>query len=73
MEIKDAKGRTHQYRWKNKVPLHGQADAVEVNYFEYKIINEKGKETSTNSWVTDVKINKKILLKWLRLVDADGK
>ncbi|MDQ7048294.1 MAG: hypothetical protein Q9M92_01640 [Enterobacterales bacterium] len=63
LEIKDTKGRTHQYRWKNKVPLHGQEDAVEVNYFEYKIINEKGKETSTNSWVTDVKINKKNIIK----------
>ena len=66
LEIKDKKGYTFQYRWKNKVPLHGQANAVEVNYFECKMINEKGKVISTNSWVTDIKINKKNIIKMVK-------
>ena len=50
----DDKGRTHCYRWQSSVPLHGQADAIIVNYFEYLIIDTKGKTTFENSWVTDI-------------------
>ena len=56
LEIVDDKGRTHRYRWQNSVPLHGQVNAIKVNFFEHSIINKQGKTTSTNSWVTDINI-----------------
>ncbi|VAW64225.1 hypothetical protein MNBD_GAMMA10-775 [hydrothermal vent metagenome] len=56
VEITDQKGRVHQYRWKNDVPLNGRADALRVNYIEYSLINEKGKRTYHNSWVTDLEV-----------------
>lgn len=57
-EFKDIKGRKHIYEWINKVPLNGNEDSIEVNYFEYWL-EDKGKVTYHNSWVTDVKINEK--------------
>ena len=48
-------GRTHQThitRWINGVPLTSDADALQLNWTEVVIINEKGKETFHNSWVT---------------------
>jgi len=56
-EYKDDKGHMHFYRWKNKVPLHGEKDAIKVNFFEYTQTNEKGKIIFKNSWVTDIKIS----------------
>jgi len=57
-EFIDEKGRTHNYRWQNKVPLHGGEEALCVNWLEYKLINSKGKVRFKNSWVTDVDITK---------------
>jgi len=56
IELTDQKGRVHQYRWKNDVPLNGRADALRVNYIDYSLINEKGKRTYHNSWVTDLEV-----------------
>ena len=56
LEIKDQKGRLHQYRWKNDVPLNGKEDALRVNFIEYSLINEKGKRTFYNTWVTDLEV-----------------
>ena len=53
----DDKGRIHRYRWQNKVPLHGEKEAVQVNFFEYTLTNSKGKVTYKNSWVTDIKLS----------------
>ena len=55
-EYIDDKGRTHIYTWQNKVPLHGGANAIEVNWFQYQLKNKQGKITYTNSWVTDIEI-----------------
>jgi hypothetical protein len=55
-EYIDDKGRTHIYTWQNKVPLHGGEKAIEVNWFQYQLKNEKGRITYTNSWVTDIEI-----------------
>jgi hypothetical protein len=49
LEIKDKKGLSHQCSWQSHVPLHGQADALLVNYFEHKTINAQGKVISTYS------------------------
>lgn len=57
LEVVDDKGRTHRYRWKNGVPLHGRDNAVTVNFLEYHLINPQGKITYRNSWVTDIEIN----------------
>jgi len=57
LEINDNKGRTHQYCWKNNVPLNGKSNTIHVNYLEYSLINEKGKRTFYNSWVTDLEVN----------------
>jgi hypothetical protein len=56
LEIKDQKGRLHQYRWQNGVPLNGKQDALSVNFIEYSLFNEKGKRTYYNSWVTDLEV-----------------
>lgn len=56
----DASGRTILYQWMNDVPLHGEANAVRVNYLCKKIlaIDPNGKERvcKTESWVTDMAI-----------------
>ncbi len=56
IEVKDQKGRIHEYEWINEVPLNGNEDTIWVNYFEYRII-DKGKVTYHNSWVTDIGIS----------------
>ncbi|MCU7940831.1 MAG: hypothetical protein KZQ68_16240 [gamma proteobacterium symbiont of Bathyaustriella thionipta] len=43
--------------WKNAVPLHGEPDAIEVNFFEYTKSNANGKIIYRNSWVTDMKLS----------------
>jgi hypothetical protein len=55
-EVVDSQGRIHRYRWQNAVPLHGEADACEVNFLEYQLINAAGKVTYRNSWVSDLTV-----------------
>ena len=50
--------RKHQYKWCNGVPLNGQMKK-EVNFFEYTLINEKGKKGYHSTWITDVEISEK--------------
>ncbi len=54
----DEKKRTHRFSWQNEVPLHGEANAIKVNYVEYQQINSVGKVTFKNSWVSDIEITK---------------
>lgn len=56
-EYTDQKGRTHQYRWINKVPLNGNEKTCWVNYFEYSLI-VKGKRTYHNSWITGIEVDR---------------
>lgn len=58
LSVHDIQGREHRYTYQNKVPLNGKKDAPLVNYIHYELINKKGKVSYTNSWVTDVDINK---------------
>ena len=53
----DMKGRKHRYRYCNQVPLNGQKDAPQVNYIYYELVNEKGKVTYKNSWITNIEVN----------------
>ena len=62
LEVIDDKGCTHQYRWKNDVPLHGEAQAITVNFLEYHLINPEGKVTYRNSWVTDFQISEQNII-----------
>lgn len=60
MRITDKKGRIHVYEWVNNVPLSGRGDAINVNFFRYKIIS-KGKDgnkkvTFKKSWITDLEV-----------------
>ncbi len=59
----DEKGRIHIYRWVNEVPLNGQEDSINVNYFQYQIISKdkSGNERVgyKNSWITDMEITEK--------------
>jgi len=57
LECTDKKNYSHHYRWQNKVPLHGDKEAIEVNFFEYSMKNANGKIVYKNSWVTDIKIS----------------
>lgn len=59
LEVRDGKGRQHRYEWMNGVPLNGDKNSVVVNYFEYTLVNEKGKEGYHNSWVTDLPVTGK--------------
>jgi hypothetical protein len=47
---------TYVYRWLTDVPLRGTKDALGVNWFSVEIINEKGKRTYHNSFVTDLSV-----------------
>jgi len=62
LEIVDEKGRTHHYCWQNKIPLHGEKEAIEVNFMEYTLKNKSGKITFRNSWVTDIKISQQNII-----------
>jgi len=55
--VSDSKGRKHRYTYINQVPLTGQKDAPLVNYVHYALINEKGRVTYNNSWVTHLELN----------------
>ena len=57
LEVVDEKGNKHHYRWQNDVPLHGEDNAVRVNFFEYTHSNENGRIIFRNSWVTDIKLS----------------
>jgi len=62
VEFLDEKDRRHCYEWMNGVPLHGEKDAVAVNFLRCTIIgkNKKGDEEVVykNSWVTDLSVSK---------------
>ena len=58
LEFTDKKGNTHHYCWQNDVPLHGEKDAIKVNFFEYTMKNSTGKTVFKTSWVTDIKVTK---------------
>lgn len=66
LEVTDSRKRIHRYRWQNDVPLHGNTNAIRVNFFEYQLINEKGKNTFKNSWVTDVELTTENIEKMTR-------
>lgn len=66
LEIIDNKGRTHQYHWKNAVPLQGEANAMTVNFLEYHLINQKAKITYRNSWVTDFQISEQNIIQLIQ-------
>ena len=58
----DEKGRSHVYEWINKIPLNGNLNNIEVNYFGYQLLipdNKTGeiKVNYKNSWVTDFEIS----------------
>jgi hypothetical protein len=60
MERRVKKGRkvfTHRYRWLNTLPLRDGTDAVTVNWFEFEIVDAKGKRTYRNSFVTSIDID----------------
>lgn len=56
-EYTDDKGSIHSYRYKNGAPLNGNDKTVEVNFFDYSITNDQGKQTFYNSWVTDMTLS----------------
>lgn len=60
-QVTDAQGRLHIYEWVNQVPLNGNQDTTEVNFFHYQLVvtDEHGnsKVNYKNSWVTDFEIS----------------
>jgi hypothetical protein len=66
MEVNDRKGRTHIYEWINEVPLNHNKKTVMVNYFEYWI-EDKGKITYHNSWVTDFPVDDEHIRELVRI------
>ena len=61
-KVVDSKGKIHQYEWVEEIPLNGREDAIQVNFFRYKIlsIDKNGQEKINyrGSWVTDLPLNK---------------
>jgi len=57
LEIPDQKGRRHLYHWVNDVPLNGSRNADQINFFQYWLIDKKGKTTYHNSWVTNLTVS----------------
>lgn len=57
-ELIDNKGKRHQYQWINDIPLNGSRNADHVNFFQYWIVDKKGKTTYHNSWVTDLLVSR---------------
>lgn len=57
LEFVDSDGKRHCYQWINQVPLNGTKDADEVNFFQYQIVSDN-KITYSNSWVTDITVDK---------------
>jgi hypothetical protein len=58
LEFTDKKGKCHRYQWINDVPLNGSRNADQINFFQYWILDKKGKNTYHNSWVTDLVVSK---------------
>jgi hypothetical protein len=63
VEHTDDKKDTPRYRWRNQVPLSGQANAPLVNYLESQNLRisesqnlRAGKMIYYNSWVTDIEV-----------------
>lgn len=58
----DARGRKILYQWMNDVPLHGEKDAIRVNYLCKKTLstdpNGNEKVVKTESWVTDLEVTR---------------
>jgi hypothetical protein len=55
--VKHGKKRfTHRHRWLTGVPLRDGKDALIVNWFDIEIIDETGKVTYRNSFVTDLPV-----------------
>ena len=65
MEFADPKGRRHHYRWVNQVPLNGNPDADQVNFFEYWLSVDQ-KVTYHNSWVTDQTVSKQNIVELVK-------
>ncbi len=47
---------TYRYQWLNKVPLRGDAKAIEVNWFSVEISRADGMVTYRNSFITDLPV-----------------
>ena len=56
LRVEHWKGGLHVYEWINGVPLNGNQETVWVNYCEYWLYDETGKNTYHNSWVTGIPI-----------------
>jgi hypothetical protein len=54
---KRGKRTTTVYRWLTAVPLRATEDAIAVNWFSIEILNDKGKRTYHNSFVTDLAVS----------------
>lgn len=67
LEIKDQKRRLHIYEWVNEMPLNDNKDTIWVNYFEYFIVDENGKTTYHNSWITDFTVNDRNVKELVRI------
>ena len=58
VKLKHGKRRvTHRHRWLNEVPLRDGADALMVNWLEIEIVDQAGKVTYKNSFVTDLAVD----------------
>ena len=72
LEITDDKKRVHSYEWVHGVPLNGNEDAPDLHFFAYRLENG-GKITYRNSWVTDMPVDAENVAELVRIGRARWK
>jgi len=53
----DEEGKTHKFRFVNKVPINETHKDLKVNFLEYWIVGKRGETLYHNSWITDMTIS----------------
>lgn len=54
--FKDADNQTHKFLFVNGAPLNNSHEDFKVNFLEYWLVDEEGKQLYHNTWVTDLQI-----------------
>jgi hypothetical protein len=55
----DEMGHLHEFRYANGIPLNDSHPDLKVNFLKYTVYNAKKKQIYNNTWVTNLRINKK--------------
>ena len=48
------RGERREYEWVTELPLNGNPDSPRINFIQFRIVEDSGKVTYRNAWVTDL-------------------